>query len=102
MGGDLQSEICNDTFTASLLRFRRIRLGSALFILLVARMLFINGILPGWPLHLDRNLERGLVDIVVGAESLKTRSQHLHPQFTVGRAIEAGLAFPKIGRASCR
>src|SRR4029077_19629181 len=61
-------------------------------ILLLLRMLFVDRVLPHWPLHLDRDLNRRLVDGVVVANRLYTAGQHLDPQLTVRHTIKAGLA----------
>src|SRR5438094_220133 len=71
----------------------RLRRWRVLLILLLAWMFFVDGILPRWPLHFDRDLKRRFVDIVIRAESLESLRQHLNSQLAIRCAIKAGLAF---------
>src|SRR6202521_5468687 len=74
------------------LRVRVWRRWRGLIFLLVVLMIVVNRILAFRTLQLDGDFNRRLVHIVVPAEGLAPRGQHLHPQLAVGNAVKAGLA----------
>src|SRR5690349_11951229 len=55
-------------------------------------LLVVDGILLLWTLQADGDLLLGLLDLVVFAESLEPRHEHLDAHFAVGYAVKTGLS----------
>src|SRR5436189_1192483 len=70
------------------LRFTKINLlrlfRCVVFLLLIGRrVIFVNRVLSRRPLHLDRDVQAGLVHVVILAIGLKSLCQYLNSQFPI-------------------